>query len=155
MIESERKEKKDWLSRYQVSLRKESRLLVQIRLAESRAESTTQNLTGMPGGGASGSKVENGAILLAAYRMDLNQQQAESEKIRAEIEMAIGKIQDENQREVLTWIYIVGELDDKNRPLFHPMGNKDVSERMHYSIEWVKKKKREALDAISLPPITL
>ena len=142
-----RKRKVDWLLRYQESLRRERRLQEQIRRVESRAESTTQALTGMPGGGATGSKVENGAILLAAYRMDLIQQLAESEKIRAEIEMAIGQIAEETEREVLIWRYIIGDYGNRLMD-FWKVGN-----RLHISERHVKRLHNSALEHLKdVPP---
>lgn len=128
MTENEQKEKKDWLSRYQESLRKEKRLKETLREVRSRAESTTQALSGMPPAGGQRSKVESGAILLAAYTMQLNEQIVDGEAIRAEIEAAVGRLKDPLQREVLYWRYIKGE---DGRPMdLWKVGNKlYISER--------------------------
>ena len=109
MTEAEKKAKKDWLGRYQESLRREKRLNEKLKEVRSRAESTTQALTGMPHAGWQSSKVESGAILLAAYAMRLNEEIADGEVTRAEIEAAVRNIEDPSQREVLYWRYINGE----------------------------------------------
>lgn len=128
MTEAEKKAKKDWLGRYQESLRREKRLNETLREVRSRAESTTQALTGMPHAGCQSSKVESGAILLAAYAMQINNQIADGEVIRADIEAAIGQLESPLQREVLYWRYIKG---DDGRPMdLWKVGNKlYISER--------------------------
>lgn len=144
MTEYERKEKKDWLSRYQESLRKEKRLKETLREVRSRAESTTQALSGMPPAGGRRSKVESGAILLAAYTMQLNEQIVDGEVIRAEIEAAVGRLEDPMQREVLYWRYIKGE-DGR------PMDLWKVGNKLYISERHTRRLFGRALENLTLP----
>lgn len=144
MTEYGLKEKKDWLSRYQESLRKEKRLKETLREVRSRAESTAQALSGMPPAGGQRSKVESGAILLAAYTMQLNEQIVDGEVIRAEIEAAVGRLKDPLQREVLYWRYIKGE-DGR------PMDLWKVSNKLYISERHTRRLFHQALVNLELP----
>lgn len=144
MTEYGMKEKKDWLRRYQESLRKEKRLKETLREVRSRAESTTQALSGMPPAGGQRSKVESGAILLAAYTMQLNEQIVDGEVIRAEIEAAVGRLKDPLQREALYWRYIKGE-DGR------PMDLWKVGNKLYISERHTRRLFRQALVNLELP----
>lgn len=144
MTEYGRKEKKDWLSRYQESLRKEKRLKETLREVRSRAESTAQALSGMTPAGGQRSKVESGAILLAAYTMQLNEQIVDGEVIRAEIEAAVGQIEDPMEREVLYWRYITGENG-------YPMDLWKVGNKLYISERHARRLHGWALEHLEIP----
>lgn len=144
MTESERKEKISWLNRYQESLLQEKRLTAKLKEIRSRAESTTQALTGMPSGGWQISKVESGAILLVAYAMRLNEEIVDGELARAEIEAAVGQIEDPMQREVLYWRYINGE--NGHQMDFHKVGNK-----LYFSERHARRLHNQALENLIIP----
>lgn len=147
MDQKERREKVAWLNRYQECLLTESRLQVQIEKAKTRAESTTQTLTEMPYSCGHSSKVENGAILLAEYCADLDNQRAESEKIRAEIELSISKIDGSIHREILIWRYIIGDYG------YNPMEFWKISNKLFISERHVRRLHNEALSLLKICPL--
>lgn len=108
-MEQEHKDKIAWLWRYRQALLDERRLRDRIKTARSRAESTTQALRPVSGGGGSrADKVADGAALIEAYQARLVAQLHESERIRREIESAINALPDPMQRAVLQARYIDG-----------------------------------------------
>lgn len=129
---------------YQASLRQEKRLTETLKKVRSRAESTTQALTGMPTTGGQSSKVESGAILLAAYAMQLNEQIVDGEVIRAEIEAAVGQLEDPMEREVLYWRYITGENG-------YPMDLWRVGNKLYISERHARRLHGRALEHLELP----
>ena len=102
-----------WLKRYREAEREINRLIDEMHQARSRSERVTQVLSFAPVGKTGGSQIERvvekmaeiqGQIVEAVYRQD---------EIKKEILQAIDEIQNQNQQEVLKYIYINGYTVDK------------------------------------------
>lgn len=143
MEPEERKRKVDWLLRYQDCLRTEARLQARRQEAQTAATATTQQMTGMPGSGQPGRKVETGALLLAECSAELEKQQAETLRVRQEIETAINGLENGLQREVLHWRYLT-----RRKNCFRPLDWYYVAQRLFISVPHAKRMHRKALEAL-------
>lgn len=137
-------EKVAWLRRYRQALRDEARLRDRIKAVRSRAESTTQALRPVFGGGSQdGTKIERGAELLDQYQRELQKQLEASEHIRVEIEAAINALPSALQRDVLQARYIDG------LPWFK------ITNRLYISERHAKRLYRKAIEALRCPSMSL
>ena len=128
-------EKVAWLRRYRQALQDEARLRDRIKAVRSRAESTTQALRPVVGGGSQdGTKIERCAELLDQYQRELQKQLEASEHIRVEIEAAINALPSALQRDVLQARYIDG------------MRVWRTANRLYISESWVKQIQRAAIE---------
>ena len=101
-------EKKEFLSRYREILAEEKDIREEIAYWESRAQKVTASWSAVPGGGKGSDKVQTGAIKVAERRDSLMSKIEELAAVRAEIERAIGTVQDDTQRRLLRRKYING-----------------------------------------------
>lgn len=101
-------EKKEFLSRYLKVLAEEKDIREEIAYWESRAQKVTASWPAVPGGGKGSDKVQTGAIKVAELRDSLMGKIEELAAVRAEIERAIGTVQDDTQRRLLRRKYING-----------------------------------------------
>lgn len=101
-------EKKEFLSRYLKVLAEEKDIREEIAYWESRAQKVTASWSAVPGGGKGSDKVQTGAIKVAELRDSLMGKIEELAAVRAEIERAIGTVQDDTQRRLLRRKYING-----------------------------------------------
>ena len=132
-------EKVAWLRRYLQALRDEARLRDRIKAVRSRAESTTQALRPVVGGGSQdGTKIERGAELLDQYQRELQKQLEASEHIRVEIEAAINALPSALQRDVLQARYIDG------LPVWRTANRLNISER------WVLSNQARAIENLQI-----
>lgn len=139
-------EKVRWLRRYRQSLRDETRLRERIQAVRSRAESTTQALQPVIGGGSpDGTKIERGIELLDQYQNELCDQLEKSQAIRVEIESAIQALPSALQRDVLQARYING------LPVWK------TANRLYISESWVLKTQSKAIENLKIvqssPPL--
>ena len=105
----------------------------------SRAESTTQALRPVVGGGSQdGTKIERGAELLDQYQRELQKQLEASEHIRVEIEAAINALPSALQRDVLQGRYIDG------LPVWR------TANRLYISESWVLKAQKKAIENLKI-----
>ena len=132
-------EKVAWLRRYRQALRDEARLRDRIKAVRSRAESTTQALRPVVGGGSQdGTKIERGAELLDQYQRELCSQLRVSEQIRREIETAIQALPSILQQNVLQARYIDG------LPVWR------TANRLNISESWVLKAQKKAIENLKI-----
>ena len=132
-------EKVTWMRRYRQALRDEARLRDRIKAVRSRAESTTQALRPVVGGGSQdGTKIERGAELLDQYQRELQKQLEASEHIRVEIEAAINALPSALQRDVLQARYIDG------LPVWR------TANRLYISESWVLKAQKKAIENLKI-----
>ena len=101
-------EKKEFLSRYLEILAEEKDIREEIAYWESRAQKVTASWSAVPGGGKGSDKVQTGAIKVAELMDSLMGKIEELAAVRAEIERAIGTVQDDTQRRLLRRKYING-----------------------------------------------
>lgn len=101
-------EKKEFLSRYLKVLAEEKDIREEIAYWESRAQKVTASWSAVPGGGKGSDKVQTGAIKVVELRDSLMGKIEELAAVRAEIERAIGTVQDDTQRRLLRLRYIKG-----------------------------------------------
>lgn len=101
-------EKKEFLSRYLEIMAEEKDIREEIAYWESRAQKVTASWSVVPGGGKGSDKVQTGAIKVAELRDSLMGKIEELAAVRAEIERAIGTVQDDTQRRLLRRKYING-----------------------------------------------
>lgn len=101
-------EKKEFLSRYLGILAEEKDIREEIAYWESRAQKVTASWSAVPGGGKGSDKVQTGAIKVVELRDSLMGKIEELAAVRAEIERAIGTVQDDTQRRLLRRKYING-----------------------------------------------
>ena len=139
-------EKVAWLRRYRQALRDEARLRDRIKAVRSRAESTTQALRPVVGGGSQdGSKIEQCAELLDQYQRELQAQLQQSEAIRKSIESAIRALPSILQQNVLQARYIDG------LPVWR------TANRLNISESWVLKAQKKAIENLKIvqlsPPL--
>ena len=118
-------EKKEFLSRYREILAEEKDIREEITYWESRAQKVTASWSAVPGGGKGSDKVQTGAIKVAELRDSLMGKIEELAAVRAEIERAIGTVQDDTQRRLLRLRYIKG------------MNWEKVAIEMNYTYQWV------------------
>ena len=114
-------EKKEFLSRYREILAEEKDIREEIAYWESKAQKVTASWSAVPGGGKGSDKVQTGAIKVAELRDSLMGKIEELATVRAEIERAIGTVQDDTQRRLLRKKYIKGLTLDQ------------IAVEMHYS----------------------
>lgn len=132
-------EKVRWLRRYRQALQEEARLRDRIKAVRSRAESTTQAMRPVVGGGSQdGTKIERCAELLDQYQRELQEQLEASERIRVEIEDAIRALPSALQREVLEARYIDG------LPVWR------TANRLNISESWVLKAQKKAIENLKI-----
>ena len=124
-----------WLRRYQKALADERWLRERIADIRARAEATTRALRPDPvDGGVRENRLLACVELLDERRRELAGQVAASERLRAEIERAIGGVPDEMQRHVLTARYIDGAPWWK------------IANQLYISERWAKALHRRAVE---------
>ena len=131
-------EKKKFLSRYLKVLAEEKDIREEIAYWESRAQKVTTSWSAVPGGGKGSDKVQTGAIKVAELRDSLMGKIEELAAVRAEIERAIGTVQDDTQRRLLRLRYIKGMTWEK------------VAIEMNYTYQWVCELHGRALNKVEI-----
>lgn len=131
-------EKKEFLSRYREILAEEKDIREEIAYWESRAQKVTTSWSAVPGGGKGSDKVQTGAIKVAELRDSLMGKIEELAAVRAEIERAIGTVQDDTQRRLLRLRYIKGMTWEK------------VAIEMNYTYQWVCELHGRALKKVEI-----
>ena len=103
-------EKKAWLSRYQISLKREKVLADEIEDLRSRACRVTPALTGMPGGPSDGQSLPRAVESILQAKQDLQDQIAQCENIRRKIvEVIARQVTDPLDNEILCRRYLCGQ----------------------------------------------
>ena len=131
-------EKKEFLSRYLKVLAEEKDIREEIAYWESKAQKVTASWSAAPSGGKGSDKVQTGAIKVAELRDSLMSKIEELAAVRAEIERAIGTVQDDTQRRLLRLRYIKGMTWER------------IAVEMHYGYQWVCKLHGRALLLIEI-----
>lgn len=89
------------------------KMMLKIRIEESRACRTTSFPSGMPGGTGNHSKVEEGAIRLAELKDAYKEAFDELERMRTALEPFIDSLDDYNDRAVMRLRYLKGYGTEK------------------------------------------
>ncbi|HIX94380.1 MAG TPA: hypothetical protein H9846_02875 [Candidatus Gemmiger excrementipullorum] len=127
-------EKKAWLSRYQISLKREKVLEDEIEVLRSRACRVTPALTGMPGGPSDGQSLPRAVESIQQAQQDLRDQIAQCESIRREIvEVIAHQVTDPLDNEILCRRYLCGQKWEK------------IAVELNYAYQYVCQRHKRAI----------
>lgn len=100
---------KEWLSRYGVLKKAAERTEAEMQRLRSQAESITQHITDMPGGGAGRNKLEDAVKKIDELEEELGREVLEAISVRKEIAAAIEAVENPVYKELLKRRYIDGD----------------------------------------------
>lgn len=120
-------EKKAWLSRYQVSLRRERELTEEVKQQEARAQAVTPRLSGMPGGPSDGQSLARAVESIVQAKQELQAQINQCGAIRREVVSALEQVTNARDHEILRRRYILGQRFEK------------ISVEMNLEYRWVRR----------------
>ncbi len=127
-------EKKAWLSRYQISLKREKVLADEIEDLRSRACRVTPALTGMPGGPSDGQSLPRAVESILQAQQDLQDQIAQCENIRRKIvEVIARQVIDPLDNEILCRRYLCGQKWEQ------------IAVEMNYAYQYVCQRHKRAI----------
>ena len=133
-------EKRRWLSRYGDAMVKAKHLRDDLDEAERDTGCTTQQLTGMPGGGGDGQALPRAVERIEEARQAYKAQCEESARIREEITFALQQLDDETEFNILYRRYLCGDKWER------------IADRLHLTVSWVfrlHKKAVQHLDTVA------
>lgn len=137
-----RREKIEWLKRYQVLVSRKNRILEEIQEAEQSAGPKSPKLDGMPHmPGSGGSAPELCSILLSLLTDEYNKIDTEIKNTRLEIMNSIKKLQHNSEYELLRKRYLSPE----------PKTWRVIASELHFSESWVRNLHLIALDNLEIP----
>lgn len=132
-------EKKAWLWRYQISLKREKVLADEIEVLHSRACRVTPALTGMPGGPSDGQSLPRAVESIQQAQQDLQDQIAQCESIRREIvEVIAHQVTDPIDNEILCRHYLCGQKWEQ------------IAVAMNYNYKHVCKRHKRAVEKLAV-----
>ena len=132
-------EKKAWLWRYQISLKREKVLADEIEDLRSRACRVTPALTGMPGGPSDGQSLPRAVESILQAQQDLQDQIAQCESIRREIvEVIAHQVTDPIDNEILCRYYLCGQKWEQ------------IAVAMNYNYKHVCKRHKRAVEKLAV-----
>ncbi|HCM24092.1 MAG TPA: hypothetical protein DHW78_07205 [Ruminococcaceae bacterium] len=108
MATPENQAKIDWLNRYRKLDKEVDRKCDELSRWRSRATKITPALTGMPGGGVAGDRVQDAVEKIVALEGEINAEIDRLLQVRGEIEKAIEAVPDDTLRTLLELRYIDG-----------------------------------------------
>lgn len=108
MATPENQAKIDWLNRYRKLDKEMGRKCEELSHWRSRATKITPALTGMPGGGAAGDRIQDAVEKIVALEGEINVEIDRLLQVRGEIEKAIKTVPDDTLRTLLELRYIDG-----------------------------------------------
>lgn len=127
-------EKKAWLSRYQISLKREKVLADEIEVLRSRACRVTPAITGMPGGPSDGQSLPRAVESILQAQQDLQDQITQCESIRREIvEVIAHQVTDPLDNEILYRRYLCGQKWEQ------------IAVEMNYACQYVFQRHKRAI----------
>ena len=131
-------EKKDWLWRYREGLRKQKIIQKHIRELREMAECITPTISQTPGGSGDGNAMARAVENMAKAQQDLADQVEQCLQIRAEVEAAIDKVDNDRDREILARRYILGVKFEQ------------IAVHMHLEYRWVRRCHNRAVRNIKI-----
>lgn len=129
-------EKKAWLWRYQISLKREKVLADEIEVLHSRACRVTPALTGMPGGPSDGQSLPRAVESIQQAQQDLQDQIAQCESIRREVVAALEQVTNDRDHEILRRRYLLGQRWE------------EIAVEMHYKYQHICRCHRVAVSKL-------
>ena len=132
-------EKKAWLSRYQISLRRERELTEEVKQQEARAQAVTPRLSGMPSGGRPGDSLPCAVEAIIQAKQELQAQINQCGAIRREIVAALEQVTNARDHEILRRRYLLGQKWEQ------------IAVEMYYSYKQVRRRHRVCVDTLCLP----
>ncbi len=133
-------EKKAWLSRYQVSLRRERELTEEVKQQEARAQAVTPRLSGMPGGNHPGDSLPRAVEAIIQAQQELQAQINLCGYIRREVVAALEQVTNARDHEILRRRYILGQRWEQ------------IAVEMHIEYRWVTRRHRHTVENMILTP---
>lgn len=133
-------EKKAWLSRYQISLRRERELTEEVKQQEARAQAVTPRLSGMPGGPSDGQNLARAVESIVQAQQELQAQIDLCGYIRREVVAALEQVTNARDHEILRRRYILGQRWEQ------------IAVEMHIEYRWVTRRHRHTVENMILTP---
>ena len=133
-------EKKAWLSRYQVSLRRERELTEEVKQQEARAQAVTPRLSGMPGGNHPSDNLPCAVEAIIQAKQELQAQINQCGAIRREIVSALEQVTNARDHEIMRRRYILGQRWEQ------------IAVEMHIEYRWVTRRHRHTVENMILTP---
>lgn len=131
-------EKKAWLSRYQVSLRRERELIEEVKQQEARAQAVTPRLSGMPGGGRPGDSLPCAVEAIIQAKQELQAQINQCGAIRREIVAALEQVTNARDHEIMRRRYILGQRFEQ------------ISVEMHMDLRWIYRTHKRTVQRLAI-----
>ena len=134
----ENEQKIRYLSRYRRMSKRIDRLLEEQSRWRERALKITPTLSQAPGGGESGSPIEQPMDKVLEIDEEIKREIDELQTVRQEIRAALNQLEDENLKLLMEYRYIDGLTWEQ------------IAVKMHYGFQWVCKLHGKALSSIIL-----
>lgn len=131
-------EKKAWLSRYQVSLRRERELTEEVKQQEARAQAVTPRLSGMPGGGRPGDSLPCAVEAIIQAKQELQAQINQCGAIRREIVAVLEQVTNARDHEIMRRRYILGQRFEQ------------ISVEMHMDLRWIYRTHKRTVQRLAI-----
>lgn len=131
-------EKKAWLSRYQISLRRERELTEEVKQQEARAQAVTPRLSGMPGGGRLGDSLPCAVEAIIQAKQELQAQINQCGAIRREIVAALEQVTNARDHEIMRRRYILGQRFEQ------------ISVEMHMDLRWIYRTHKRTVQRLAI-----
>lgn len=131
-------EKKAWLWRYQISLKREKVLADEIEDMNSRACRVTPALTGMPGGPSDGQSLPRAVERILQAKQDLQDQITQCGAIRREIVAVLEQVINARDHEIMRRRYILGQRFEQ------------ISVEMHMDLRWIYRTHKRTVQRLAI-----
>lgn len=131
-------EKKAWLSRYQISLRRERELTEEVKQQEARAQAVTPRLSGMPGGPNDGQSLARAVESIVQAKQELQAQINQCGAIRREIVAVLEQVINARDHEILRRRYILGQRFEQ------------ISVEMHMDLRWIYRTHKRTVQRLAI-----
>ena len=131
-------EKKAWLSRYQVSLRRERELTEEVKQQEARAQAVTPRLSGMPGGNHPGDSLPCAVEAIIQAKQELQAQINQCGAIRREVVSALEQVTNARDHEIMRRRYILGQRFEQ------------ISVEMHMDLRWIYRTHKRTVQRLAI-----
>lgn len=131
-------EKKAWLSRYQVSLRRERELTEEVKQQEARAQAVTPRLSGMPGGNHPGDSLPRAVEAIIQAQQELQAQINLCGYIRREVVASLEQVTNARDHEIMRRRYILGQRFEQ------------ISVEMHMDLRWIYRTHKRTVQRLAI-----